>query len=57
MTNSRTWNSGSVDAHVETPEVAVLASVPFDARGLTYDGTRFWTSHRDNNEIVAFEKP
>ena len=43
-----------VDAHNEKPEVTVLASIPFDARGLTYDGTRFWTSHRDNNEIVAF---
>lgn len=46
-----------VDAHNETPEVTVLASIPFDARGLTYDGARFWTSHRDNNEIVCFEKP
>jgi hypothetical protein len=46
-----------VDARNETPDVTVLASIPFDARGLTYDGTRFWTSHRDNNEIVAFEKP
>jgi hypothetical protein len=43
-----------VDAHNENPEVTVLASIPFDARGLTYDGSRFWTSHRDANEIVAF---
>jgi hypothetical protein len=46
-----------LDARKEQPEVTVLASIPFDARGLTYDGTRFWTSHRDNNEIVAFAKP
>jgi len=46
-----------VDAHTEAPVVSVLASIPFDARGLTYDGSRFWTSHRDNNEIVAFEHP
>lgn len=46
-----------VDAHNETPQVTVLASIPFDARGLTYDGSRFWTSHRDDNEIVCFEKP
>jgi hypothetical protein len=46
-----------VDAHNEQPEVAVLASIPFDARGLAFDGSKFWTSHRDNNEIVAFEKP
>ena len=43
-----------VDAHGETPRVSVLATIPFDARGLTFDGSRFWTSHRDNNEIVAF---
>jgi hypothetical protein len=46
-----------VDARGEKPIVHALASIPFDARGLTYDGTRFWTSHRDNNEIVAFERP
>jgi len=43
-----------VDARGENPAITVLATIPFDARGLTYDGTRFWTSHRDNNEIVAF---
>lgn len=46
-----------VDAHGENPTVEVLASIPFDARGLAYDGTRFWTSHRDDNQIVAFAKP
>lgn len=46
-----------LDARGETPQATVLASIPFDARGLTYDGTRFWTSHRDNNEIVAFKSP
>lgn len=43
-----------VDARGETPRTTVIASIPFDARGLTFDGSRFWTSHRDNNEIVAF---
>jgi hypothetical protein len=43
-----------VDAHGEQTVVTALASIPFDARGLTYDGSRFWTSHRDANEIVAF---
>lgn len=43
-----------VDAHGETPRTETLASIPFDARGLTYDGSRFWTSHRDENQIVAF---
>ena len=46
-----------IDARTEKPAFTVLATIPFDARGLTYDGSRFWTSHRDNNEIVAFAKP
>lgn len=43
-----------LDARGENPNMTPLASIPFDARGLAFDGTRFWTSHRDNNEIVAF---
>ncbi len=46
-----------VDAHDEVPRTTTLASIPFDARGLTFDGSRFWTSHRDNNQIVAFTAP
>ena len=46
-----------VDAHGESPRITALASIPFAARGLAFDGTRFWTSHRDNNEIVAFTPP
>jgi hypothetical protein len=45
----------AVDARGEVPRISALASIPFDARGLTFDGSRFWTSHRDNNEIVAFK--
>lgn len=43
-----------LDARGENPVASELASVPFDARGLAYDGARFWTNHRDDNEIVAF---
>jgi hypothetical protein len=32
-----------------------LARVPFPARALAYDGVRFWTNHREANQIVAFE--
>lgn len=46
-----------VDAHGETPQITPLAAIPFEARGLAFDGSRFWTSHRDNNEIVAFTYP
>jgi len=31
-----------------------LARVPFQARGLAYDGSRFWSNHREHNQIVAF---
>lgn len=43
-----------VNAHPSSPEITTLASIPFDARGLAYDGSRFWTAHRDANEIIAF---
>ena len=46
-----------MDAHGETPRVTSLASIPFGARGLTFDGSRFWTGHRTSNEIVAFAMP
>lgn len=46
-----------VDVGGGEPRVSTLASIPFDARGLAFDGTRFWTSHRDNDEIVAFTAP
>lgn len=31
-----------------------LARVGFQARGLAYDGARFWTNHRERHEVVAF---
>jgi hypothetical protein len=33
-----------------------LARIPFAARALAYDGSRFWTNHREANEIVAFDR-
>ncbi|HKU82190.1 MAG TPA: hypothetical protein VJP76_08480 [Candidatus Tumulicola sp.] len=36
------------------PKIEDLARVPFAARGLANDGSRFWTNHREHNEIVAF---
>ena len=36
------------------PKIEDLAHVPLQARGLAFDGTRFWTNHREFNEIVAF---
>jgi hypothetical protein len=43
-----------VSANGHGPSCEDLARVPFGARGLAFDGYRFWTNHRENNEIVAF---
>lgn len=43
-----------VDASGDTRRTAALASIPFTARGLAYDGSQFWTGDRNRNEIVAF---
>jgi hypothetical protein len=37
-------------------ETEDLARIPFAARSLAYDGARFWTNHREANQIVAFER-
>jgi hypothetical protein len=43
-----------LDARKPEPECVELARVPFLARSLAWDGSKFWTSARDANEIVAF---
>ena len=35
--------------------ISDLARVPFHARALAFDGTRFWTNHREAGQIVAFD--
>ena len=42
------------DARGEVPAVDHLARIGFPARGLTFDGERFWTNHREADQIVAF---
>lgn len=39
------------------PHCEDLARIPFAARALAYDGERFWTNHRERDEIVAFTRP
>jgi len=34
-----------------------LARIDFDARGLAFDGERFWTNHREADQVVAFALP
>jgi hypothetical protein len=46
-----------VDPRPATPLIEDIAHVPFAARALAFDGTRFWTNHREQNQIVSFERP
>ncbi len=46
-----------VDLSGSTPQIEDIAHVPFAARALTFDGTRFWTNHREANQIVSFARP
>lgn len=43
-----------IDARDGSPKVEDLAHVNFPGRALAYDGTRFWSNHREKHEIVAF---
>lgn len=45
-----------VDPRPAAPEIVDVAHIPFAARALAFDGTRFWTNHREQNEIVAFAR-
>jgi hypothetical protein len=42
------------DVRKDAPQVEPLASIESDARALAYDGTAWWTSIREQNEIVSF---
>ena len=46
-----------VDARGEKPVSTDLLSISFNARGLAYDGERFWTNDREVHQTVAFAKP
>jgi hypothetical protein len=36
------------------PTCVDVARIPFQARALAWDGAKFWTNHREQNQIVAF---
>ena len=48
------WRIARLDPREESPTVRDLATIPFAARSLTFDGARFWSNHRAANETVAF---
>lgn len=54
-----TDNEESNDYHLErldpvTGRVERLARIGFAARALAFDGTNFWTNHREANQVVKF---
>jgi hypothetical protein len=46
-----------VDPRPATPKIDDIARIPFAARALAFDGARFWTNHRELNQIVSFTRP
>ena len=46
-----------VDTRPATPKIEDLVRIPFAARALAFDGTKFWTNHREQNQIVSFARP
>jgi hypothetical protein len=46
-----------VDAREGKPRVEDVARIGFKARALAFDGERFWTNHREADQIVAFLRP
>jgi hypothetical protein len=56
-TDSNDYRITKVDARKATPEITDLATVPFEARSLCYDGERFWTNQRWEHQFVAFKLP
>ncbi len=38
----------------EKPTITEVATMPFDARSLAFDGQVWWTSHREASQIVSF---
>lgn len=43
-----------IDARNGSPKTEDIAHVNFQGRALAFDGSRFWSNHREKHEIVAF---
>jgi sugar lactone lactonase YvrE len=55
--NSGKYFLTRVDARGGTPVSTDLLAIPFNARGLAFDGERFWTNDREVHQTVAFARP
>ena len=56
-TGEERWWVARIDPRDQKPVIEDVAVVPFAARSLAFDGTRFWSNHRAANEIVSFSLP
>ena len=54
---SEEWRIARLDPRHDKPNVEDLATIPFAARSLAFDGERFWSNHRAANETVSFAIP
>jgi len=54
---SGTYYLTRVDARGSSVTSVDLATIPFNARGLAFDGERFWTNDREIHQTVAFTRP
>ena len=46
-----------VDPRPARPQIEDLMRIPFAARALAFDGVRFWSNHREQDQIVSFARP
>lgn len=46
-----------VDPRPAVAQIEDIARIGFAARALAFDGTNFWTNHREQDQIVAFARP
>ena len=44
----------TLDERQSAPQAVEVAIIPFDARSLAYDGSAWWTNHREASQIVSF---
>lgn len=44
----------ALDVAQPAPQAVEVAAIPFDARSLAFDGSVWWTNHREASEMVSF---
>jgi hypothetical protein len=54
---SEEWRIARLDPAQPTPQIEDLATIPFAARSLAFDGDKFWSNHRAADEIISFTVP